>query len=319
MEIYWITFFVTFITIPIILILIKKLILKKCSKRHEYSDEDFKHFRLMVFKFTIFYWFCDLFWMSIFLNVLILKFILGIIIMIIIFSDTCLSFLNYKKIFPFDKFFLIQGFCVGIGLSIYLIFLINDTNLQDIVSSIVAALYGGLLTLVGVAWTFKKTDDDKKKDEIKKIKPVFGFYNLDSNVNSKGFKYKLVSENKNSNLYNSSCLFVIENSNKSCIKINKIMHDNTVEKLKGNNVILPNRECLIDISFKNNSLNLVISDELDNEYLYYIDLEKVNVEDKNEINTYKVTEIKELQKEIADILKKYDNAIINNKKNNQGD
>ena len=155
--------------------------------------------------------------------------------------------------------------------------------------------------------------------KLKKIKPVFGFYNLDSNVNSKDFKYKLVSENKNSKLYDFSCLFVIENSNKTSIKINKIIHDNTVEKLKGNNVILPNRECLIDISFKNNSLNLVISDELDNEYLYYIDLEKVNVEDKNEINTYKVTEIKELQKEIADVLKKYDNAIINNKKNNQGD
>ncbi len=60
-------------------------------------------------------------------------------------------------------FSLIFDFLFGIGLTIYLIYLIPNTltNLQTIVTAIVAAIYGGLLTLVGVAWTIRHSDKQK--------------------------------------------------------------------------------------------------------------------------------------------------------------
>lgn len=68
---------------------------------------------------------------------------------------------------------MLQDFLVGIGLTVYLIYLIPEKELQTIILTIVAALYGGLITLVGVAWTIKKSDKDRKEDEIKHEKPYF--------------------------------------------------------------------------------------------------------------------------------------------------
>ena len=53
-------------------------------------------------------------------------------------------------------------------MTVYLIYLIPEKELQAIILTIVAALYGGLITLVGVAWTIKKSDKDRKADEILK-------------------------------------------------------------------------------------------------------------------------------------------------------
>ena len=39
-----------------------------------------------------------------------------------------------------------------------------DNSLREIITTIVSAVYGGLLTLVGVAWTIRKGDDDRRRD-----------------------------------------------------------------------------------------------------------------------------------------------------------
>lgn len=58
---------------------------------------------------------------------------------------------------------------------IYLIYKIPTQfeNLQTIITTIVAAVLGGALTLVGVAWTIKKSDKDKREEELQKAKPLF--------------------------------------------------------------------------------------------------------------------------------------------------
>ena len=60
-------------------------------------------------------------------------------------------------------------------LMIYLIYKIPTQfeNLQTIITTIVAAVLGGALTLVGVAWTIKKSDKDKREEELQKAKPLF--------------------------------------------------------------------------------------------------------------------------------------------------
>ena len=60
----------------------------------------------------------------------------------------------------------------------------NALVLLSVVLAIVAAVYGGMMTLVGVAWTIKKGDKDRKDDmqrieqerqeeERRKYRPVF--------------------------------------------------------------------------------------------------------------------------------------------------
>ena len=56
---------------------------------------------------------------------------------------------------------------IGVGLSVYLIYIIPNKDLQAIVIPIVSAVYGGLITLVGVAWTIKDTNDKRKEDLIR--------------------------------------------------------------------------------------------------------------------------------------------------------
>lgn len=66
---------------------------------------------------------------------------------------------------------------IGIALTIYLIYITPTVNnLQSIVTTIIAAIYGGLLTLVGVAWTIRKQDEIRRDDEKKRFKPHFNIY-----------------------------------------------------------------------------------------------------------------------------------------------
>ena len=55
--------------------------------------------------------------------------------------------------------------CVGVvGIAVYAIYHIEDADLRNILLAISAAIFGGLCTLLGVAWTIKKGDADRKAD-----------------------------------------------------------------------------------------------------------------------------------------------------------
>lgn len=64
-----------------------------------------------------------------------------------------------------------------LALVIYLIYVIPEefANLQSIITTIVAAVLGGALTLAGVAWTIRRQDDLHRRDEKSKNKPMFRY------------------------------------------------------------------------------------------------------------------------------------------------
>lgn len=121
----------------------------------------------------IIYWLIDLFYMSFIVDSLMLKYIFGGIILIFTFYNLSTVFLRNNN--PKLNFWLLQDFLVGIAMTIYLIYIIPNKDLQDIIIPIVSGVYGGLLTLVGVAWTIKKTESDRKAEEKKKAEPLFSF------------------------------------------------------------------------------------------------------------------------------------------------
>ena len=155
----WIIFAVVFLLFPIAVVNFKIM----AEKRINPTEEQKKKANLNCGFFILFYWLCDLFYMAVILDSLALKFVFGGLIMLIIFYNLSKAFISGASHF---KWGLIQDFLVGVGMSIYLIYIIPSADLKEVVIPIVSAVYGGLITLVGVAWTIKKTDDDRKAESI---------------------------------------------------------------------------------------------------------------------------------------------------------
>lgn len=116
----------------------------------------------------LFYWLCDLFYMAFILDSLTLKFIFGGLIMLIIFYNLSKAFISGA---PHFKWGLIQDFVVGVGMSIYLIYIIPNADLKAIVIPVISAVYGGLITLVGVAWTIRHSIAERKRLEKERATP----------------------------------------------------------------------------------------------------------------------------------------------------
>lgn len=161
----WLIFALIIIAIPYGLYNIKKSAFKRVKPTKEQETKGNQRF----FVLCLFYWLCDFFYMTFIINNLTWRFILGGLIMVIVFYNLSKAFIGGSKVFNFG---LIQDFIVGIALTVYLIYIIPNKELQDIIIPIIAAVYGGLLTLVGVAWTIKKSDNDRKQAEEQRVKPL---------------------------------------------------------------------------------------------------------------------------------------------------
>ena len=129
-------------------------------------------------------WILDIFYMCIFNQWLIAIWIFGSLILIINIIALINNFLSKVKIL---KKFIPIDVLITIGVTVYLIYIIPDAVLQNIITTITAAFYGGLLTLVGVAWTIrnsaaerelaeKKRDEERKSEERKKYCPRFNVF-----------------------------------------------------------------------------------------------------------------------------------------------
>ena len=165
---WWWTVFVLVALFPPVFTFGMRSFLKK---EKEYTEEQLQTSLKICWKYGCFYWQIDLFYMAIF-NYwianeqsqtiwLTLQFIFGGLAMVYIFYNLTRAFLsNTQK----HWWGLLQDFLWGIAITVYLIFLIPDDALQTIVLSITAAVYGGLLTLVGVAWTIKDTNKKRQED-----------------------------------------------------------------------------------------------------------------------------------------------------------
>ena len=262
---YWISFALIAILIPIGL-----ASLKVWGEKHfNYTDEQKKNASINLFKYWMFYWFCDLFYMACFLNNIICKFVFGCLIMVIVLMNVCFSFVSSNCKMVFQKIGLLQDFLVGIGLTIYLIYLIAEKELQTIILTIIAALYGGLITLVGVAWTIKKSDKDRKEDEIKHEKPYFSFnpqfHEIPLNGSEKACFPPIEGEHK----YKSEVLVQLENSDKTTFILKKLYHDGKWFELEGNFTVLPSGKCFLSFYFDSPlDIVLAVQDTLGNEYYY---------------------------------------------------
>ena len=98
-----------------------------------------------------------------------LIYVFGLLSIVIIFTNLISVFLSENKLLnKMISFDLI----LGIGLSVYLIYMLPDEQLKTIVTAVVAALYGGILTLVGVAWTIRHSDKERREECICKVQFV---------------------------------------------------------------------------------------------------------------------------------------------------
>lgn len=228
------------------------------KRKNKPTKEQEKAMNLNVVKYTLFYWLGDLFYMSFIIDSIACKYIFGGLIMLIIFYNLSNAFIRKKGANGniFIKWGMLQDFLVGIGLSIYLIYIIPNNDLREIVSVIIAAIYGGLLTLVGVAWTIQHSDQQKREDELTKAKPLFTFNvfaKIEATVHNQ--KVCLVDSNVNpKNIFEASYVpkgiesfMEIENSSQSSFTVKRFYFDAEWHWATANNVVLPNNQLLIQL------------------------------------------------------------------------
>lgn len=183
-------------------------------RKHKPTDEQKRNSSIVIIKYIFFYWLLDFFYMACFNDWLLWKFIFGYLILVIIFYNLANSFVVPKKRKGFEKIGLLQDFIVGIAITVYLLYIIPDLLLQEILISVVSAVYGGLITLVGVTLTirFTKKESQEKDKELNKplifcdplydeadFKPIFfgdktkNKYEIRSIINSDKTQFKIVS------------------------------------------------------------------------------------------------------------------------------
>ena len=262
---YWISFALIAILIPIGL-----ASLKVWGEKHfNHTDEQKKNASINLFKYWMFYWLGDLFYMACFMDNIVCKFVFGCLIMVIVLMNVCFSFASSNCKTAFQKIGLLQDFLVGIGLTVYLIYLIPEKELQTIILTIVAAVYGGLITLVGVAWTIKKSDKDRLEDEIKREKPCFSFNPQFKEAQLSGSEKACFPPIESERKYKCEVFVQLENSDKAPFILKRLFHDGNWVDLEGNFTILPSGKCYLSFYFDSPlDIFLTVEDMLGNEYYY---------------------------------------------------
>lgn len=300
----WLIFGLIILMVPVGLYAIKNFVAKRINPTEEQNKIANPRFAILC----LFYWLCDCFYMTFIINNLVWKFILGGLIMVIIFYNLSKAFINGNS--PL-KFGLVQDFIVGIALTIYLIYIIPNESLQQIIIPIVAAVYGGLLTLVGVAWTIKKSDRDRKEEKIKKAKPLFTYdIYMNEPLIKTGTKSCFVD--KLDIQYQCSVTFGIDNSNHSAFELKRIYHDGVWFDLANHTVVLPEKSIIVFFEFNNpNDIFLEISDSLSN--LHYYEIKVLHLDKKTKEGNFYHT-IRSLQQ----VKKEYVDKIIASNTKNEG-
>lgn len=247
-----------------------------------------------------FYWLADSFYMAMFNNWLLWIYVIGIVVLAIILVNLAKVFINDTSY----KYFLIFDLIIGICLTVCLIYRIPDkfNNLQTIVTAIVAAVYGGLLTLVGVAWTIKHSDKQKREDELAKAKPIFTFNIVaEQSMNIHQQKICLIFDDPETELlemkqhpYRNESYMELDNSNNASFIINRLFYDKCWHKASANNTVLPNNKILVQLYRKDIIEHPIM--EIEDIYgrRFYYDLMFIRLPKKLNPNFYSLSELKEI-------------------------
>lgn len=172
---------------------------------------------------TIFFIACDFFFIANFEFNTVGFFITGGILALILLLNLLHSFTNsYSK----SKMTLLFDFLFLVALTILLIRKIEDTNLTNIITTIVSAIYGGLMTLAGVILTINDQKNDKKESRKLSVLPYFNCtpYICDVDGNDKllhcvVFKSKFKKNDANS----------ISQNEKNILKFGYILNTDKIE------------------------------------------------------------------------------------------
>ena len=234
---HWIAFVLIFIFIPFGIAWFKVFTDKHINFTS--TEEQKRIANQNMAKYMLFYWLCDIFYLTCFNNWLIMKFIVGILLMIIVFYSLTVSFLSSNPKNFILKFGFIQDFIVGIGLSIYLIYIIPCDEIKEIVIPIVSALYGGILTLVGVAWTIKQNDSDRRNEKRLSVKPLIYPLSCRSDYDYKNaVNLEFIKDDKSET---QNIIGVIQNSDNGILIIDNAIVNGKEYKLFNKAVIAKNK------------------------------------------------------------------------------
>lgn len=311
MEWYnWLLSVFLFIVIPFSVIVCRLMAIKALGKKG-YNK---KYFVISLIKNTCFYWLLGAFHLCAIFSVLLWTFIFGGIAMVIIFYNLANAFVRQnERGNTLNKIGLLQDFIVGIILTVYLIYIIPEKieGLQTIVTAIVAALYGGLLTLVGVAWTINYTTAQKHKEELAKAKPLFTFnYFAETNPKVNNRKVCLVGDAVSPEyIYDSDSTYTIteayiniENSVQSPFTIKRFYYDGKWHMAEANNVVLPGNQMLVQLLRKDIINHPIMEVEDTFHRKYYYDLFFVSIGLAVTSKFYTLSQIEEISK--ADVAKR---------------
>ena len=225
----------------------------------------------------LFYTLIDLLYLFIVNDIIAGQYIVGIIAILIIFYNSTKSFIKSEKPIIFS---IVQDVLFGLSITTYLIFIIEDSSLQTIVTSIVSAVFGGYITLLGVAWTIKDNNEKRTEDERKSKIPYLYLSKEQTDSTFKSFGPILDQAFKEFNSDTEHCFsindFIVKNSNNSdCIPIGFYIND---KLFKFDNTFFVERGSLIKIQttirhslntdVSNISLSLIIEDTIGNWYKY---------------------------------------------------
>lgn len=269
-----------------------------CTKKFNPNEQQKKNMNITLSKCTLLFWLYDLLFMAIFNQWRVMIYIFGLLSIVIIFTNVICVFLSENKLLnKMISFDLL----VGVGLSVYLIYLLPDEQLKTIVTAVVAALYGGILTLVGVAWTIRHSDKERKDEEKKKAKPIFTFNMVLDEIKDIRTKKVCFDVADNGIEYECHVVAELENSNHALFEVKRVFHDGKWNGVEGNTVVLPNKTVYFDFRFNDdvNNLFLEVKDGLDNSYYYEIKVLSLNllpdvVRNLNKELLHTIREIKEI-------------------------
>lgn len=257
------------------------------------------------FYYTFFYWLCDLFYMACFINNLICKYIFGGLILVIIFVNLARAFTSPQEKKTFNRIGMVQDFLVGTGLTIYLIYIVPNEEIRTIVIAVIAAVYGGFIGLVGVGWTIRKSDKDRKEDETKKVRPIFSYNMLRREPTLDIVVQKIcLTDSLEKDKYKCEANVELENSNLSPFEIKRIHHDNVWVGVEGNKMVLPGAKCLLNFRFTDNPehLFLEIEDLLRNKHYYQLKILFLGTTSSSGKLLHTVREISEISESVMNKL-----------------
>lgn len=269
-----------------------------CTKKFNPDEQKKKNMNVTLGKATLLFWLYDLLFMAIFNQWRVMIYIFGLLSIVIIFTNVIGVFLSENKLLnqmiPFDLL-------VGAGLSVYLIYILPNEQLKTIVTAVVAALYGGILTLVGVAWTIRHSDKERKDEEKKKAKPIFTFNMVLDEIKDIRTKKVCFDVADNGIEYECHVVAELENSDHALFEVKRVFHDGKWNGVEVNTVVLPNKTVYFDFRFNDdvNNLFLEVKDGLDNSYYYEIRVLFLNllpgiVQSSNKELLHTIREIKEI-------------------------